>query len=94
MPVDIAAAEVLALKDSGGRVFHIMNPDPPTAETAAKAVDEGTYVVPDEVFTQMLSETAKGPYAGAPFAPHRLLAPGKGGNAGDRRDLRRDAARP
>ena len=62
MPVDIAAAEVLALKDSGGRVFHIMNPDPPTAETAAKAVDEGTYVVPDEVFTQMLSETAKGPY--------------------------------
>ncbi len=61
MPVDIAAAEVLALKDGRGKVFHIMNPEPPTAQEAAKAIDERTYVVPDGVFTQMLSETAKGP---------------------------------
>ena len=69
MPIDCAAAEVLALvydrreaDEDGLEVFHIMNQDPPTAEAAAKAVDECLYTVPDEVFSQMLLETARGPF--------------------------------
>ena len=48
--------------EDGLEVFHIMNQDPPTAEAAAKAVDECLYTVPDEVFSQMLLETARGPF--------------------------------
>ncbi|QNM06752.1 amino acid adenylation domain-containing protein [Qiania dongpingensis] len=61
-PIDYCAEAVLALLDSEGSIFHIMNPDPPLVEAAAKALEEEIYIVPDETFTHMLAETVKGPY--------------------------------
>ena len=39
MPVDVAASEVVALKNSDGMVYHIMNSEPPTLGDVMRAVD-------------------------------------------------------
>ena len=60
-PVDYAAEAVLALRDRPGGTFHIIHPDPPAVGDTVRELQMGIRVVPDQEFTQMLSEAARGP---------------------------------
>ena len=58
MPIDVAAEEVLALKDSKDAVYHIMSHMPPTLEEVLKDCAEGIQIVGDEEFAQILETKA------------------------------------
>lgn len=52
MPVDMAAEQVVLLSRTDGKVFHIMNPDPPTLGQVFCAVDDSFKVVSSEEFAK------------------------------------------
>ena len=56
MPIDLSAREVLALKDTEGTVFHIMNSDPPCLSQIAAAFGDQLRMVSDAEFDRVLSE--------------------------------------
>ena len=58
MPIDICARQVLALKDSEARIYHIMHSDPPIFFDVIKAVAPEAVIVDDVAFAQLLSEKA------------------------------------
>lgn len=58
MPVDVAVAEVLALRESEGLVYHIMHPTPPTLGEVLREMDEDIRLVSEETFAEILSAKA------------------------------------
>ena len=56
MPIDLCAREVLALKDTEGTVFHIMNSDPPCLSQIVAAFGDQLRMVSDAEFDRVLSE--------------------------------------
>ncbi len=60
MPIDISVDEVLALTDSEGLIYHIMNAAPPALEEVVKALDGEIRIVDDEEFAEVLEKKAVG----------------------------------
>ena len=54
MPIDVCAAEVLALRDGTEKIYHIMSHEPPTLEEVLKDLDDRIQVVSDEEFVTIL----------------------------------------
>lgn len=61
-PVDYAAKAVLALKDTGGTVFHIIHPEPPKVSDLIKRTFPDTVILTDEQFSARLAQEAVGRY--------------------------------
>ena len=58
MPVDVCVEEVLALKDSDGLIYHIMNRCPPVLETVVRALNKQIRVEEEEAFAALLEKKA------------------------------------
>jgi thioester reductase-like protein len=58
MPIDMAAEEVLLLKDADGSVFHIMNPEPPTLGEIFTAMCDSAQILPAEEFVTLYTSKA------------------------------------
>lgn len=58
MPVDVCVEEVLALKDSDGLIYHIMNHCPPVLETVVRALNKQIRVEEEEAFAALLEKKA------------------------------------
>jgi hypothetical protein len=58
MPIDICARQVLALKDRGSRIYHIMHSDPPVLSEVMQALDPDIAIVDDAAFARVLAEKA------------------------------------
>lgn len=56
MPVDIAAKEVMALREGNGRIYHIMNNNPPALGEVLGELYPGMKIVSEEVFSGILNE--------------------------------------
>lgn len=60
MPVDMAAEQTLKLSRTDGKVFHIMNPEPPTLGEVFCALDDSFRILPSEEFVSLYEEKAPG----------------------------------
>lgn len=60
-PVDYAARAVLALCGTDGKVFHIIHPDPQSADEVIREMFPSVEVVSDQVFSGRLAELSAGP---------------------------------
>ena len=56
MPVDLCAAEVMALRHAENTIYHIMNFDPPGLGDIIKAIDKDALVVNRDTFNKVLRE--------------------------------------
>ncbi len=59
MPIDLCAKEVLALSETDGGVFHIMNPDPPGFGEIMQAVNEECLIVNNLQFGDIFRENCR-----------------------------------
>ena len=59
MPIDVCAKEVLALKGSAERVFHIMHSNPPTLGEVMIALDEKNRIVENEEFGDVFRDNCQ-----------------------------------
>jgi hypothetical protein len=59
MPIDLCAKEVLALSETDGSVFHIMNPDPPGFGEIMQAVNEECLIVNNLQFGDIFRENCR-----------------------------------
>lgn len=61
-PVDYAAEAIVALKDTDGKVFHIIHPDPPKVEELTDGIFSKIEILSDEMFTERLTEMSGSKY--------------------------------
>ena len=58
MPIDVAAKQVLALKDCSDTIYHIMHHNPPAFSEVIQALDSQIAIVEDDAFAEILFQRA------------------------------------